>query len=118
MLKSKKKDRKEVISLTIKKGDLVEVVAGNDKGARGKVLKVYSDERKIIVEGISFIKRHTKPSQQDQQGGIQEREAAINVSNVMLVCPNCGQPARVGYHYIEDGTKVRICKKCNEMIET
>ncbi|MCD6595861.1 50S ribosomal protein L24 [bacterium] len=102
----------------IKKGDIVEIMAGNDKGARGKVLKVYPSSRTIIVEGVKFIKRHTKASQSDPQGGIQEREAPIHISSVMLVCPNCGHPARIGYHFMEDGTKVRVCRKCNEMIES
>ncbi len=104
-------------TLKIKKGDIVEVVTGNYRGARGKVLKVYQKEKKLIVEGINFIKRHTRPTQQDPQGGIQEREAPIHISNVMLVCPNCGQPSRVGFHFMEDGTKIRICKRCREMIE-
>ncbi|RKZ32522.1 50S ribosomal protein L24 [bacterium] len=103
--------------MKIKKGDIVEVVTGNYRGARGKVLKVYQKEKKLIVEGINFIKRHTRPTQQDPQGGIQEREAPIHISNVMLVCPNCGQPSRVGFHFMEDGTKIRICKRCREMIE-
>ncbi|RKZ28143.1 50S ribosomal protein L24 [bacterium] len=104
--------------LKIKKNDIVQIISGNDRGERGKVLKVYPSKQTIIVEGINFIKRHTKPTQKDPQGGIQEREAPIHISSVMLVCPNCGQPTRVGFHFMEDGTKVRVCRKCNEMIES
>ncbi|MCD6531659.1 50S ribosomal protein L24 [bacterium] len=101
----------------IKKGDLVEVIAGNDRGVRGKVLKVFPRENRIIVEGVHFVKRHVRPTQRDPQGGIQEREAPIHISNVMLVCPNCGHPTRVGFKFMEDGTRVRVCRKCHEMIE-
>ena len=102
----------------IRKGDVVEVIAGNDRGKRGKVLKVFPRDNRIIVERIRFIKRHTRPTQRDPQGGIQEREAPIHISNVMLVCPNCGEKTRIGHHFLEDGTKVRICKICDEMIES
>ena len=102
----------------IKKGDLVEVIAGNYRGARGKVLKVFPKRNRLIVEGVNFVKRHVRPTQRDPQGGIQEREAPIHISNVMLVCPNCGHRTRVGFMFMEDGTKVRVCKKCHEMIES
>ena len=96
---------------------MVEIIAGNERGKRGKVLKIYPEGRRIIVEGIQFIKRHTKPTQRDPQGGVQERESPIPISNVMLVCPNCGHPTRIGHHFLEDGTKVRVCRRCDEMIE-
>jgi len=117
MAKSRKTKITPAMNLEIKKGDVVEVVAGDDKGKRGKVLKVFPRGRRIIIESINFIKRHTRPTQRDPQGGVQEREAPIHVSNVMLICPNCGHPTRIGHHFLEDGTKVRVCRKCNEMLE-
>ncbi|RKZ30450.1 50S ribosomal protein L24, partial [bacterium] len=95
----------------------VKVIAGNYRGKTGKVLKVFPKDKRLIVEGVNFIKRHTRPKSQTDQGGIQEREAPIDVSNVMLICPKCGAPTRIGMYFTEDGSKVRICTKCREMID-
>ena len=100
----------------IKKGDQVLVIAGNDRGKEGKVLKVFPRKNRVIVEGINFIKRHTRPSQNNPQGGIVEKEAPIHASNVQLMYN--GQPTRVGYDYLEDGTKVRVAKKTGEVIDS
>jgi len=99
------------------KGDMVLVVTGNDAGKTGKVLKVFSDKDRVVVEGVNFIKRHTRPSQKNPQGGIQEREAAINASNAMLYCTKCGRGTRVRHQELSDGTKVRACAHCSEVIE-
>lgn len=99
------------------KGDMVLVVTGNDAGKTGKVLKVFSDKDRVVVEGVNFIKRHTRPSQKNPQGGIQEREAAINASNAMLYCTKCGRGIRVRHQELSDGTKVRACAHCSEVIE-
>ncbi len=115
--KTKSFKKKKVKLLEIRKGDIVEIIHGNDRGKHGKVLKVYPRSQRLIVEGIRFIKRHTKPTQQDQKGGIQEREAPVHISDVMLICPNCGAKTRIGHHFLEDGTKVRVCMVCNEMID-
>ena len=117
MARSRKAEKAAAINLEIRKDDAVEVVAGEDKGKRGKVLKVFPRGRRVIVEGVNFIKRHTRPTQRDPQGGVQEREASVHISNVMLICPNCGHPTRIGHHFLEDGTRVRVCRKCNEMLE-
>ncbi len=101
----------------VKKGDTVEVIAGRQRGKRGKVLKVAPKHGKVIVEGVNVVKRHSKPTQKLPQGGIVEKEAPIYGSRVMLVCPKCGRPARVAHGYLADGTKVRICKRCGEQIE-
>ncbi len=102
----------------VKKGDMVTAIVGKDNGKQGKVLHVLSKKNKVIVEGINFVKRHTRGNpQQKQQGGIITREAAIHASNLMFVCPNCNQPARIGRIILADGSKVRVCKKCNEIIE-
>ena len=105
----------------IKKDDIIQVISGDDNGKQGRVLKVYPKESRIIVEGINFIKRHTRPSQKLQQGGIVEREAPINASNAMVVCPKCSQLTKTGMKLVSDETKgkasrIRFCKKCGEMI--
>lgn len=101
----------------LKQNDQVEVIAGKDKGRVGKILRVHRDTNKAVVEKINMIKRHTKPSAMNQQGGIIDKEAPVHVSNLMLVCPKCSKTVRIGRRILEDGTKVRICKKCNETIE-
>ncbi len=98
--------------MNVKKGDQVEVLSGKDKGARGEVLRALPAEGKVVVEGVAVVKRHTKPTQANQQGGIVEKEAAIDVSNVALVCPSCGKATRVGHDHNAEGKKVRVCKKC------
>jgi len=103
----------------IKKNDLVLVVAGNDRGKRGKVLKVFPDKHRVVVEGVNFIKRHQKPRQNMTQGGIVTREGAIHVSNVMLLDPKSGEPTRVGRRVLTGGERkqrVRYAKVSNEMI--
>ena len=101
----------------VKKGDTVEIIAGRQRGKRGKVLSILSKHGKIIVEGVNVVKRHSKPTQKLPQGGIIEKEAPIYGSRAMLVCPKCGRAARVGHGYLPDGTKIRICKRCGEQIE-
>ncbi len=100
----------------VMKGDMVEVIAGKQRGKRGKVLKVLPKAGKLFVEGVNTVKRHAKPTQKLPQGGIVEKEAAVFSSKVMLVCPKCGRAVRVGHGYLGDGTKVRICKHCGEQI--
>ncbi|RMI17188.1 MAG: 50S ribosomal protein L24 [Calditrichaeota bacterium] len=94
----------------IKKGDTVLVITGDYKGSRGKVLKVFPKENKIIVEGVNLIKRHMRPTQKLPQGGIVEKEAPIHISNVKLIAPRSNVPTRVGFKVLPDGTKVRVCK--------
>lgn len=101
----------------LKKNDQVEVIAGKDKGRVGKILKIMPAESKAIVERINMIKRHTKPTEMNQQGQIVEREAAIHVSNLQLICPECTKTGRIGKKILEDGTKIRFCKSCGESIE-
>ena len=97
----------------IRKNDNVLVTAGKDRGKRGRVLRVLPDKNRLVVEGVNFVKRHTKPNpSKNVKGGVMEREAALHASNVQLVCPECGAPTRVGRRLLEDGRKVRICRKC------
>lgn len=104
--------------MKVVKNDNVKVLTGKYKNRIGKVLKVFNKNNSIIIEGVNIIKRHTKPSQKNQQGGIIEKEAPINVSNVMVVCGKCNRPTRVGYKILEDKSKVRVCKHsdCGEII--
>jgi large subunit ribosomal protein L24 len=104
----------------IKKGDTVEIIAGKDLGERGEVKAVYPKENRVLVDGINIVKRHQKARQQGNQqipAQILEKEAALDLSNVMLVCPSCSKRTRVGYRVREDGRKVRACKKCGADIE-
>ncbi|MEW6243221.1 MAG: 50S ribosomal protein L24 [Bacillota bacterium] len=103
--------------LRVKKGDIVRVLAGKDKGKKGKVIEAMPSEGKLIVEGVNVAKRHTKPTQKIMQGGIIDKELPIHVSNVMLVCPRCSKPTKVGSRFLEDGRKVRTCKSCGEIID-
>jgi len=103
--------------MKIRKNDTVLVVVGKDKGKKGKVRFAYPKEEKVLVEGVNFIKRHTKAVRQIRQAGIVEREAPIHVSNVMLLCSRCNHPARVGFLFLEDGRKVRVCRSCGEVID-
>lgn len=105
------------LNTSIKVNDKIEVISGKDKGRVGKVIRVNRDEKKILVEKVNIIKRHTKPSMKNQQGGIVEKEASFHVSNVMLICPKCTTTVRIGKKKLDDGHKVRICKKCGEVVE-
>ena len=96
--------------------DKVEVIAGKDKGRVGKVLSIDLDKAKVIVERINIVKKHQKPTDASQSGQILEKEAGISISNVMLVCPECAETVRVSKQILENGTKVRICKKCKATI--
>ena len=98
--------------MTVKKGDLVKVLSGKDKGKQGEVLAAKPAEGKVVVEGVAIVKKAVRPNPNNQQGGIMEQEAAIDVSNVMLICPSCGKPTRVGHGKDGEGKKVRVCKKC------
>jgi large subunit ribosomal protein L24 len=100
----------------IHRGDQVEAVSGREIGKRGKVLKVFPSRNRAVVEGLNLVKRHTRPTQANQQGGIIEKEASIHMSNLMLVCSKCNQRTRVGHKQLEDGRKVRICRRCGEEI--
>jgi large subunit ribosomal protein L24 len=101
----------------IKKDDKIKVLTGKDKDKIGKVLSVKSKSGKIIVEGINVVKRHTKPSMKNAQGGILEKEAPLDRSNIMLMCPKCIKSTRIKMKILENNKKVRVCKKCNEVID-
>ncbi len=98
----------------IKKDDQVIVISGNEKGKKGKVLSVDHENGRVVVEGVNIATMHKKPRRQGEPGGIIQQEAALNMSNVMHICKKCGKPTRIGYTVLKDGSKVRVCKKCNE----
>ncbi len=101
----------------IKKDDFVQVIAGRDRGKRGKVLRVFPQDGRIMVEKIQMIKRHTRATQQRQQAGIIEREGKIHISNVMLICAKCDRGVRIGHRVLENDKKVRVCRRCDEVLD-
>ncbi len=101
----------------IKKDDEVVVIAGKNKGSHGKVLSVLVEDDRVIVQGVNIVTKHVKPSRENPQGGIQKREAAIHLSNVMLADPKSGDPTRVRFKTLESGTKVRVAVKSGEQID-
>ena len=101
----------------IKKDDKVIVIAGKEKGKIGTVLKCDSEKGRVVVEKVNMVKRHARPSAKTAQGGIIEKEAPLHISNVMIMCNKCAEPARIGNRVLEDGSKVRVCKKCGEPMD-
>jgi len=106
------------ISLPIRKNDTVVVIAGRDRGKRGRVLSVDPAKTRVVVEGVNMIKRHTRPNpQRNIKGGIAEREAPIHASNVMIVCGECDKRTRIGTKVLGDGRKVRVCRRCEGVLD-
>ncbi|QYR22188.1 50S ribosomal protein L24 [Paenibacillus sp. sptzw28] len=103
--------------LHVKKDDTVLVITGKDKGKKGRVIAAYPRENRVLVEGVNMVKKHTRPSQQNPQGGILEQEAPIHASNVMHLDPKSGKVTRIGYKVLDNGKKVRIAKKSGEVID-
>jgi len=105
------------MSLHVRRGDTVAVLAGKERGKRGKVLAVLRDKNRVLVEHVNMIKKHQRPTQKLRQGGIIEREGPVHLSNVMVVCGKCDRPARTGPQTLADGRKVRVCRRCGEPID-
>jgi large subunit ribosomal protein L24 len=103
--------------MKVRKNDTVIAIAGKDRGKKGKVRRALPDKDRVIVEGLNMIKRHSRAQRATRQAGIIELEAPIHVSNVMLVCDKCGKPTRVGFRFLSDGKRVRICNSCQEVID-
>ena len=101
----------------MKRGDMVAVIAGRERGKRGKVLRLLPTEGRLIVEKLNMIKRHQRPTQKLRQGGIIEREGPLAISNVLIVCARCDKPSRTGIKLLADGRKIRTCKRCGESID-
>jgi large subunit ribosomal protein L24 len=106
------------LATPIRKNDNVVVTTGKDRGKRGRVLRMTPDKNRLVVEGVNIMKRHTKANpQKNIKGGLVEREAPLHASNVQLVCPECGKPTRIGKKILEDGRKVRVCRKCEGVVD-
>ncbi len=104
------------MAIKLKKNDFVVVITGKDKGKKGKVLKVFPPESRVIVEGINYATQYLRPNQENPKGGIAKFESKIHVSKVQLVCPKCSKQSRIGFQFLADGTKQRICKQCQEIL--
>ncbi|TCS81537.1 50S ribosomal protein L24 [Tepidibacillus fermentans] len=111
------KSSKQANKLHVKKGDTVIVISGKDKGKKGRVLAAFPKEGRVLVEGVNLVKKHTRPSQANPEGGIITQEAPIHSSNVMLVDPKTGEVTRVGHKILDNGKKVRIAKKSGEVLD-
>jgi large subunit ribosomal protein L24 len=105
------------MGLSIKKNDTVLVITGREKGKKGRVLSVYPSKGRLLIERINMIRKHMKPSRKHTQGGIIEKEAPLHISNVMLICPKCNKPTRISSIFLQDDRKVRVCKKCSEVMD-
>ena len=108
----------ERVRMNLRKNDTVQVIAGRDAGKQGKVLKILREKNRVIVQGVGFIKKHTRPNpQRNVKGGIAEREAPIHASNVMIVCGECNKRTRIGHKIMTDGKKARICRRCQGVLD-
>lgn len=103
--------------MKIRRDDTVVVISGKDRGKRGKVRQSLPEKSCVVVEGVNIVKRHTKPRGTVRQAGIIEREAPLFASNVMLLCPKCNHPTRIGFRSLEDGSTMRVCRRCHEVID-
>jgi large subunit ribosomal protein L24 len=117
MGKVKKAPAAPPLRIRLKKNDLVEVMTGKEQGKTGKILKVFREKNKVLVEKVNMIKRHTRPSPTTGQGGIVEKEGPLNVSKVMLICPKCTTATRFRLSKTAEGKKARVCRKCKELID-
>lgn len=105
------------IKLHLKKDDIVQVIAGMEKGKKGKIMTLLPATNRVLIEKLNMRKKHVKPDQKKNQGGIVEKEGSINISNVLLVCDKCGKGVRIKRKKLEDGKRVRVCRKCGEVID-
>lgn len=100
----------------IKKNDIVQVVKGEDKGKKGKVLMIFRESGRVLVEGVNLVKKHKRRTQQDQKGGVVSIESPLSIANIMLFCKHCSRPTKTGFTLIKDGSKNRFCKSCKEIL--
>jgi large subunit ribosomal protein L24 len=103
--------------ISFKKGDSVLVISGDDKGKKGKIVSIFPKKMQAIVESVNFLKKHTKPTQKVPQGGVIKQEGALHISNIKLICNKCNKPTTVKREKIKEGKRVRVCKKCKEIID-
>ena len=106
------------LATPIRKNDNVVVTTGKDRGKRGRVVRLVPEKNRLVVEGVNLMKRHTRPNpQKNVKGGVVEREAPLHASNVQILCPECGKPTRIGKKILDDGRKVRVCRKCEGVLD-
>jgi large subunit ribosomal protein L24 len=105
------------VKVHVKKGDQVMVISGKQKGKKGKVIRVIPDKRRVVIEGVNFVKKHQRPTHKVMQGGIVDKEAPVAASAVMRICPKCAEPARFGHKDLEDGRMVCVCRRCGEVVD-
>ena len=103
--------------MSFKKGDYVLVISGDDKGKKGKIVSIFPKKMQVIVESVNFLKKHTKPTQKVPQGGVIKQEGALHISNIKLICNKCNKPTTVKREKVKEGKRVRVCKKCKEIID-
>lgn len=103
--------------MSFKKGDYVLVISGDDKGKKGKIVGIFPKKMQVIVESVNFLKKHTKPTQKVPQGGVIKQEGALHISNIKLICNKCNKPTTVKREKVKEGKRVRVCKKCKEIID-
>jgi large subunit ribosomal protein L24 len=103
--------------MSFKKGDYVLVISGDDKGKKGKIVSIFPKKMQVIVESVNFLKKHTKPTQNVPQGGVIKQEGALHISNIKLICNKCNKPTTIKREKIKEGKRVRVCKKCKEIID-
>jgi len=103
--------------VNFKKGDNVLVISGDDKGKSGKIVSIFPRKMKVIIEGVNFLKKHNKPTQKVPQGGVIEKEGTLNISNIKLICNKCNKPTNIKRERTKEGKRVRVCKKCGEIID-
>ena len=101
----------------LKKGDKVLIIIGEDKGKKGKIVRIFPKKMQAVVEGVNFLKKHSKPTQKSPQGGIIKQEGALRISNIRLICNKCDKPTDIRRERIKEGKRVRVCKKCGEIID-
>lgn len=104
------------LKMKIKKGDLVQIISGKDRGKRGKILRVFPDDGKIVVEGLNLLYKNVRPKRENEKGQRIQFPGKLNAAKIMLVCPKCSKAIKVGYKILADGKKNRFCRKCNELI--
>jgi len=106
-----------MLGIHVRRGDTVGVIAGKERGKRGKVIRVIPESGRVLVEHVNMIKKHQRPTQKLRQGGIIEREGPLALSNVLVICGRCDRPSRTGVRTLADGRKVRVCKRCGESVD-
>jgi len=116
-MKKKLKQETPLIKTNLRKGDSVRIITGKEKGKEGKILQVLKESNKVLVEQLNLIKKHTKPNAKYPKGGIVDREGALQISNVMILCRKCDKPSRIAAKLLDDGEKIRVCRRCGEVLD-